>query len=196
MKPRFVFLFIVTPIVFGFTSFKNIPKCYLSFEGIDNYILADFERKPFTISTSREFKITKDKTVTINLVDTYKAYFQNSDSETNLTIEIELSENKKFKDYILAHYQLISEHHQKDHNESLVLENFKIDTVDVYGFTSKSIANPNLGNYALFPTDKMAIYFRFMSPQNTTIKSIEDFIIARDSLIHYYLTHVSKCNKK
>lgn len=180
----------------GFATIKRIPECYLNFEGTDNYELADFERMSMQSTTSTEFKIAKDKTVKINLIDTYEAYFENPKGETGLTMEIELSENKKFKDYVLAHYKSISKHHINDHGDQLFLESFRIDSTEIFGFTAKSIKNKNLGNYAMFPTDKMAIFFRFMPQENSTINSIEGFKKERDSFIHSYLEHVSECESE
>ncbi len=195
-KFKVIYLLAGVVILCGFVHFKTIPKCYRNFEGTNKFLFASDERKSFQSTVSTEFKITKEKKVRIHLMDTYEAEFKNEKGETNLKIEIQLSENKKFKEYILAHYKLISEHHKVDHKEDLKLFQFKIDSVDVFSLFDHGVDNLKFGTCVIFPTNKMVIYFQLFLQNDLNILSIEDYTKERNRLIHAYLTHVSKCSKK
>lgn len=180
-------------ITVGFVSIKGIPNCYLNFEGTKHFILSSSERKPSDITSSTEFRIKKNKKVHIDFKDTYNAEFKNENGELILTQEIELAWNKKHKDYVLDHYKLMEEHHKVDHNNDLELLSFKIDSMDIYGFTSKDLNNKILGNYVFFPSNKMAIYFLFSNSKTKPVRSFEEFILERDAVIKSYLEQISKC---
>lgn len=191
-----IFFWAATVVVCGFANKQQIPDCYLHFNGIKDFVFADSERKSMHNPNSTEFNIAKDKKVSVNLVDTYEADYENSNGDTNLSIEIELSDNPKFKQYVLAHYRFIAGQQLADPGKESVLEKFRINTTEVYGTTAKSIVNPNLGTYIILPTNNMAIYFHFLRTEDMNFKSLKDFKIVRDAFIRAYLKHVSACRKQ
>ncbi len=180
----------------SFIGLEKIPTCYVSFEGNEKYILADSIRKSPLAKPTSDFTIAKNKKISVHLTDTYEGEFENSNGESNLTIEIELSENKKFKDYVLAHYKLISEENKNDRSKPLQLDNFMINGIKIIGFTANDMKYSNLGNYAMFPSNNMVVFFRFMPQEDAALKNIKAFKVERDALIRSYLLHVESCKKK
>ena len=173
-----------------------IPKCYLKFPGNNSYFLWNTMRKDWNSTISEEFKDSKGKKVDINMEDIYEAHYLNSKQEIALMTSVELTQNRRFKEYYLARFQRSIDHHKNDHGENISLEVFKIEGIDFYGTTSADLNSYTLGDYCFFPTDKMVICFRFLNVKDDKIKSIEDFISERDSLLKSYLIHISKCSTK
>ena len=177
-------------------NFSQIPKCYLHFEGNDQFKLSDSKLQSKNSTLTIEFKIEKNKTIRTTLVDEYRAEFKNENGDITLKQRIELSWNKKYKEYVLSNYKLIDEYYKSGHEGDTILRKFKIDDFDVHGFTASEINSPILGNYVIFPTDKMVVYFQFLNSKDEHLKSIEDFTLERDLLIKSYLESVRECTKK
>lgn len=196
MNNKLLVLPVLVCILLSFSSVKKIPACYLSFEGNEKYILVDSIRKSPLTKTNFDFTIAKNKKISVELTDTYEGEFENSNEESNLTIEIKLSDNKKLKDYVLAHYKWINEENKKSRSMPLQADNFNINGVNIIGFTAKDIRHSNLGNYAIFPSNNMVIFLQFMPQESSILKSITAFKAERDELIRSYLVHVERCKKK
>lgn len=196
MRLNLILLAAIAFAHFGFTGYRKIPACYLNFHGTEKYQLTSEEKQSPRSTNFMEFSIAKEKKVKIHLIDSYEAAYKTVNEKASFDLSIELSENKKFKEYILAHYKLMHAHHKADHQGNLQLNQFIIDSVEVYGITSQSDSIPNFGNYAIFPNSKMAIYFRFSFNDNEQIKTAQDFESERDSIIRAYLKQVKHCEGK
>lgn len=189
----------VVSILFVFISYSNIliPECFLDFRGNSKYSYRDSNRKSRWGKLSIEFKISPKKSAYNNIIDNYIAEFVNVDSTKIVEINIQLCDNKKFKQRALANYNLIGEHNIlcHCHNRQGVTE-FQIDSTTIYGLTAGDIHDSNLGDYVMFPSDKMAIYIRFSNGRVPEFTSIQNFIDARNDFIHSYLAYISICKSR
>ncbi len=196
MKIKILYLAAIFFITVGFISARGINKCYLNFEGNENFTLSSSDRKEINVTSSTEFKISKNKTIRVHFIDTYEAEYINKNGEIILKQEIELTGNKRYKEYVLDHYNRMAKHHTTHHNEEIKLFSFKIDSTEVHGFTSENADARINGRYLIFPTDKMVIYLDFYNSKVQPYKSSEEFIPIRNSLIKSYLDYIYLCGKK
>ena len=180
-----------------FSNNSLIPVCYLDFPGDSKYSYHDSYRKSRGTNFSTEFSISPRKSAYNNITDSYTAQFLNKDSMKSITIDIQLCDSKKFKQRVLANYKFIADRNIlcHCHNTNGVKE-FEVDSTMIYGFTAGDISENDLGDYVMFPTDKMAIYIRFTNGKIPEFTSIKNFITARNEFIHSYLLSVSVCKSR
>ena len=172
---------------------RELSKCYIGYTGNEKFVLKMDDRQSSSASSSVSFSVLKKKRVTVNIDDNYRAFYENLAYETNLLMEVTLSSRKNYRDLILTHLQNISDHHTEDHKETMSVEHFKIDSFSVFGFTGSNLTNRLIGNYYVFPSEKISVHFSFVPQLGSKLKTIEEFIAVRDSTIKSYLVYLKGC---
>lgn len=197
MAFKISFLLLIFIASSGFRYSLSIPKCYMNIDKCNKYFLKEDERQSGASVVTTTINISKDLKKTISIADSYKAIYINGDGETFLEYRIEQCRDKKYKEFILTNYQLISEHHKTDHHEE-GLKEFVSNNMTIYGFTAEDKKNSILGSYVTFPTENIAIYFRFFNATNSPVKlkSVDEFIIERNNLLDSILGQITECDAK